>query len=116
MSGQMQQAEIVCQLCGKKVQVRFQNQKMKYCGKCSKKLKAVGSKVEAEVDKQRIQAKKKAAKKPKVIHLHCEKCEKTFRCPICSPAPKKVTKKVSKPKSKKTSATAKKGGKKNVKS
>jgi hypothetical protein len=120
MTGQMQQAEITCQLCGKTVQVNQRNQRMKFCRKCDSKVQktAVGIQ-QAIANEKKIERlaksleKAKASKKAPVVHIHCSECGKTFICPTCSPTKKVKAKKASPRKTRKTTkpkSTAKKGG------
>jgi len=98
---------IVCQLCGCSQTVNFRRQKEIYCSGCQKKLQKVGLKVQRELDKQKAEAKAKVAKKPKVAHIHCDKCGKSFICPSCSP-PEKTVKSKSAPKKAKPKPAPKK--------
>jgi hypothetical protein len=113
MSTQSKIASIVCELCGCSQEVNYRDQARRWCSKCSRKLSKVAVKVQKELDTQQAEAKAKTSKKPKVIHIHCDTCGKTFRCPVCSPAPKKVK---AKPAPKKAAKPKKKGGKKDAKS
>jgi hypothetical protein len=116
MSTQAKQASIVCELCGCTQNINYRDQARRFCSSCSRKLAKVAVKVQQELDTQKAEAKAKIAKKPKVIHLHCDTCGRTFRCPVCSPAPKKVKvkatpKKRSKPVKKVKKPVVKRGAK-----
>jgi hypothetical protein len=115
MSTQAKQASIVCELCGVIQEVNFRDQRRRYCSKCNRKLSKVAVKVQKELDTQQLAAKAKASKKPPVVHLHCDTCGKTFICPTCSPAPKKVKSKKASPKKTTQKSKVKKGGPTNAK-
>ena len=137
MTGTAQRASVTCELCGKKLQINFRQQAIRFCRKCDGKVQKTATgilqqvenekKIEAlskRLEKEKL-ARKKAEKKPK---FRCPKCESIFECPECGTPVKKAKAKTTvkkpvkakKPASKKvrktTKTVVKKGGKTNVKS